>query len=72
MLHSDFYEDVRLLVRYLFDSTLINRLENRMDTRNEASEKVAIKNGFQKEGISRGANFVRGQYGIKFRHGFFI
>lgn len=33
-----------------------------MDTRNEASEKVAIKNGFQKEGISRGANFVRGQY----------
>lgn len=55
-------EAVRLLVRYLFDSTLVNRLEIRMDTRNEASEKVAIKSGFQKEGISRGANFVRGQH----------
>jgi ribosomal-protein-alanine N-acetyltransferase len=55
-------EAVRLLVRHLFSSTLVNRLEIRMDTRNQASEKVAIKCGFQKEGVSRGANFVRGQH----------
>ena len=55
-------EAVRLLVRHLFDSTLVNRLEIRMDTRNRASEQVAIKCGFRKEGVSRGANFVRGQH----------
>lgn len=55
-------EAVSLLVRHLFSSTLVNRLEIRMDTRNQASEKVAIKCGFQKEGVSRGANFVRGQH----------
>jgi RimJ/RimL family protein N-acetyltransferase len=55
-------EAVRLLVRHLFDSTLVNRLEIRMDTRNQASEQVAIKCGFRKEGVSRGANFVRGQH----------
>ena len=55
-------EAVHLLVRHLFSSTLVNRLEIRMDTRNQASEKVAIKCGFQKEGVSRGANFVRGQH----------
>jgi RimJ/RimL family protein N-acetyltransferase len=53
---------VLLLVRHLFESTLINRLEIRMDTRNLASEKVAIKAGFKKEGVARGANFVRGQH----------
>lgn len=55
-------EAVRLLVRYLFNSTLVNRLEIRMDTRNQASEKVAMKCGFRKEGVSRGANFVRGHH----------
>ncbi|NHZ38314.1 GNAT family N-acetyltransferase [Massilia rubra] len=55
-------EAVNLLVRYLFNSTLINRIEIRMDARNLASEKVAIKCGFQKEGVSRGANFVRGNH----------
>jgi len=55
-------EAVNLLVRYLFNSTLVNRLEIRMDARNLASEKVAIKCGFQKEGVSRGANFVRGKH----------
>lgn len=53
---------VRLLVRHLFDSLLINRLEIRMDTRNQASERVAIKCGFTKEGVARGANFVRGRH----------
>ncbi|HXA46265.1 MAG TPA: GNAT family protein [Burkholderiaceae bacterium] len=53
---------VKLVTHYLFDSLLINRLEIRMDTRNIASEKVAIKCGFKKEGVSRGANFVRGKH----------
>jgi ribosomal-protein-alanine N-acetyltransferase len=53
---------VRLLVRHLFDSLLINRLEIRMDTRNLASERVAVKCGFTKEGVARGANFVRGRH----------
>jgi [ribosomal protein S5]-alanine N-acetyltransferase len=55
-------EAVNLLVRYLFNATLVNRLEIRMDTRNQASERVAIKCGFKKEGVSRGANFVRGKH----------
>ena len=55
-------EAVRLLVKHLFESMLINRLEIRMAARNAASEKVAIKCGFRKEGVARGANFVRGQH----------
>ena len=57
-----FTEAVRLLARHLFESMLINRLEIRMDARNLASEKVAIKSGFKKEGVARGANFVRGHH----------
>jgi ribosomal-protein-alanine N-acetyltransferase len=53
---------LRLLVRHLFDSLLISRLEIRMDTRNLASERVAVKCGFTKEGVARGANFVRGRH----------
>jgi ribosomal-protein-alanine N-acetyltransferase len=34
-------EAVRLLVHHLFSSTLLNRLEIRMDTRNQASETSA-------------------------------
>jgi len=53
---------VGLLAQQLFRSMTINRLEIRMDARNVASEKVAIKCGFQKEGVARGANFVQGQH----------
>jgi RimJ/RimL family protein N-acetyltransferase len=53
---------VTLLSSYLFRSSQINRLEIRMDTRNLASEKVALKCGFQKEGVARGANFVHGRH----------
>jgi ribosomal-protein-alanine N-acetyltransferase len=52
---------VKLLTHYLFDSLLINRLEIRMNIRNLASEKVAIKCGYKKEGVARGAVFVRGK-----------
>ncbi|MBV8665579.1 MAG: GNAT family N-acetyltransferase [Burkholderiaceae bacterium] len=55
-------EAVTLLSRHLFDLLQINRLEIRMDSRNLASEKVAIKCGFKKEGVSRGANFIRGKH----------
>lgn len=53
---------VKLLTDYLFSSRQINRIEIRMDTNNIASEKVAIKCGFIKEGTSRGANYVRGRH----------
>ncbi|HEY8026772.1 MAG TPA: GNAT family protein [Burkholderiaceae bacterium] len=52
---------VKLLTRHLFDTLLINRLEIRTHCRNLASEKVAIKCGFKKGGVARGANFVRGK-----------
>lgn len=53
---------VRKLVDYLFESRPLNRLEIRMSVENLASEKVAIKCGFSREGVSRGANYVRGRY----------
>lgn len=55
-------EAVRLMSAYLFETKTVNRLEIRMDTRNAASEKVAIKCHYQKEGVSRAANYVRGKY----------
>lgn len=55
-------EAVSLVVRNLFETLHINRLEIRMSVGNAASERVAIKCGFQKEGVSRGANFVRGRH----------
>ena len=54
-------ESVKLLSDYLFGTRTINRLEIRMDTKNVASEKVAAKCGYQKEGVSREANFVNGK-----------
>ena len=50
------------LTEHLFQSLPLNRLDIRMDSRNRASEKVALNNGFQLEGVARGANFVRGQH----------
>ena len=40
-------EAVTLLRDYLFDTTLLNRLEIHMNTENKASERVAVKCGFQ-------------------------
>lgn len=45
-----------------FESLLINRMEIRMGMRNLASERVAIKCGITKEGVARGANFMRGKH----------
>jgi len=53
---------VGLLSTYLFNAFQINRLEIRMSSENLASEKVAVKCGYKKEGTSRGASFVRGRH----------
>jgi ribosomal-protein-alanine N-acetyltransferase len=55
-------EAVRLLTSYLFQALMINRLEIKMNVLNIASEKVAIKCAYQKEGIARGATFIRGKH----------
>jgi RimJ/RimL family protein N-acetyltransferase len=55
-------EAMRLLIDYLFESSTVNRLEVRMDTRNVASEQLARRCGFTKEGTLRQSMFVRGVY----------
>jgi len=55
-------EAVTLLTDYLFRTMLINRLEIHMNTLNLASEKVAVRCGYRKEGIARGAVFSRGKH----------
>jgi ribosomal-protein-alanine N-acetyltransferase len=55
-------EAVAMLCDYLFKSRLLNRLEIRMNVDNIASEKVAVKCGFQKEGIARQASFSHGRH----------
>ncbi|MFZ6675004.1 GNAT family N-acetyltransferase [Undibacterium sp. Xuan67W] len=55
-------EAVQLLTDYLFNTTLLNRLEIHMHVDNIASEKVAINCGYLKEGIARGAAFSRGKH----------
>jgi [ribosomal protein S5]-alanine N-acetyltransferase len=55
-------EAVGLLTDYLFNTLLINRLAIHMHVDNIASEKVAIKCGYQKEGVARGASFSRGKH----------
>ncbi|MBI3285413.1 MAG: GNAT family N-acetyltransferase [Burkholderiales bacterium] len=55
-------EAVQLLTAYLFNTQLINRLEIHMNVDNLASEKVALKCGYQKDGVARGACFSRGKH----------
>lgn len=55
-------EAVRLLIDYLFKVFPVNRLEMRMHSENKASEKVAVKCGFTKEGDLRQSLFVQGKY----------
>lgn len=55
-------EAVNLLTDYLFNTSLLNRLEIHMHVDNIASEKVAIHCGYQKDGIARGAHFSRGKH----------
>jgi ribosomal-protein-alanine N-acetyltransferase len=55
-------EAVSLLVRYLFDSKKVNRIQLVIHPDNAASQRVAAKNGFIEEGVMRGAWYHRGQY----------
>lgn len=44
-------EVVKKLEKIAFEELKLKRLEIRMDSQNKASEKVAIKNNFEKEGL---------------------
>lgn len=55
-------EAVQLLIDNLFENRALNRLEITTDCRNLASERIAIKCGFQREGTLRGHVFSRGAY----------
>lgn len=54
-------EAVGLLVKYLFQSTKVNRLQLVISTPNTASRRVAEKCGFTHEGTLRGAFFNAGR-----------
>ena len=53
-------EAVNVFVNYLFDSKQVNRIEIRVAVGNLASEKIAQKNSFTHEGVSRQAAFSKG------------
>lgn len=55
-------EAVCLLRDYLFGNFPINRLQISMPTGHKSCEQVAIKCGFNKEGVLRGTIFVGGEY----------
>jgi ribosomal-protein-alanine N-acetyltransferase len=55
-------EATRLLVRYLFETKLVNRLQLCIHPDNTASRRVAEKCGFTHEGTARGAWLNRGKY----------
>ena len=54
-------ESLSLLVRFLFATKKINRLQLTVMLSNAASRRVAEKCGFKLEGIARGAIFHKGQ-----------
>lgn len=53
---------VKKLEKIAFYELKLKRLEIRMDPRNRASEKVAIKNGFKKEGVLNSVVCFKGKY----------
>ncbi|HEY1090256.1 MAG TPA: GNAT family protein [Burkholderiaceae bacterium] len=55
-------EAAGLLVDYLFANLPINRLECCVAPSNIASQRVAEKVGFQREGLARGLMLVNGEY----------
>lgn len=54
-------EALLLLQDYLFESKPVNRIELRVATANEGSQKVASKAGFVLEGVSREAAYSKGK-----------
>jgi len=55
-------EALNIMLGYIFDTERINRIQLVVDIGNEASRRVALKNGFQKEGIFRQAIWHRGEF----------
>jgi RimJ/RimL family protein N-acetyltransferase len=55
-------EAQRLLVRYLFAHTHVNRIEATTEISNVAEQRALEKAGFTKEGILRGSTFRQGQW----------
>lgn len=53
---------LRALARYLFDHTLVMRLEGSTDVENVAMQKAAERAGFTKEGVLRRAQFRLGAH----------
>lgn len=50
------------LADYLFDNTLIERLEASTDTENIAEQRALEKAGFQREGVARHAQYRAGEW----------
>ncbi len=51
-----------LLSRYLFETTLANRVEAQTDIENIAEQRALEKAGFTREGVARGSQFRAGGY----------
>ena len=52
----------RMLVRYLFAHTQVNRIDANTDLTNVAEQRALEKAGFTREGVLRGAQFREGTY----------
>jgi RimJ/RimL family protein N-acetyltransferase len=52
----------RMLARYLFSTTPVNRVEASTDVENVAEQKSLERAGFTREGVLRGAQFRSGEW----------
>ena len=52
----------RLLARYLFTHTMVNRIDANTDVTNTAEQRALEKAGFTREGVLRGAQFRDGGF----------
>jgi RimJ/RimL family protein N-acetyltransferase len=55
-------EAVEITLDYLFLSKNIVRVQAITEVRNLGSQKVLVKNGFKKEGVTRKSYFARGEW----------
>ena len=55
-------EAQRLLTRYLFANTMVNRVDANTDVTNIAEQRALEKAGFTREGVLRGAQFRDGDF----------
>ncbi|HEX6140773.1 MAG TPA: GNAT family protein [Candidatus Limnocylindria bacterium] len=55
-------EAQRLLARYLFETTGVNRVEASTDVENVAEQRALEKAGFVREGVARGAQYRQGRF----------